>query len=57
MEEHPCKGSHDMGDYSKGFLLCLIPAGFVVDCKLYSDVGNLVRISARSGVVSCLPGY
>lgn len=42
---------------SKGFLLCLILARFVVDCKLYSDVGNLVRISVRSGVVSCLPGY
>lgn len=42
---------------SKGFLLCLILVRFVVDCKLYSDVGNLVRISVRSGVVSCLPGY
>lgn len=42
---------------SKGFLLCLIPVGFVVDCKLYLDVGSLVRISVRSGVVSCLPGY
>lgn len=41
---------------SKGFLLCLIPVGFVVDCELYSDVDNLVRISVRSGAVSCLLG-
>lgn len=41
----------------KGFLFCLISVGFVVDCELYSDVDNLVRISVRSGVVFCFLGY
>lgn len=41
---------------SKGCMLCSLLVGSVVDCKLYLDVGDLVRISARSGVVAGLLG-
>lgn len=42
---------------SKGCMLCLLLVGSVVDCELYLDVGDLVRIGVRSGVLAGLPGY
>lgn len=42
---------------SKGCMLCLLLVGSVVDCKFYLDVGDLVRISVRNGVLASLPGY